>query len=77
MTNQAVPEGIFDDRANRDAVVREKLIDALTPGFAPEFDPQEAERAGAFAEDALSERDAMDSAVDLPGALKPMAAKEA
>lgn len=51
-----------------DAALREKLLDALVPGFAAEFDPDEAQRAGAFAEDALSEADAADSAIDLEGA---------
>ena len=51
-----------------DAALREKLLDALVPGFAAEFDPEEAQRAGAFAEDALSEADAADSAIDLEGA---------
>lgn len=46
-------------------VLHEKLADALIPGYLAEFDPDEAERAGAFAEDALSERDAMESAIDL------------
>lgn len=46
-----------------DAVV-EKLNDAMTPGFEAEFDPDEAERAGAFAEDALSEADALESTID-------------
>lgn len=41
-----------------------KLHDALTPGFAAEFSPEEAEVAGAFREDALSEADAFDSALD-------------
>ena len=41
-----------------------KLHDALTPGFAAEFSPEEAEMAGAFREDALSEADAFDSALD-------------
>ena len=45
--------------------LREKLADALLPGFQVEFDAEEAERAGAFQEDALSEGDALDSALDL------------
>ena len=53
---------------NADAALREKLLDALVPGFAAEFDPDEAQRAGAFAEDALCEADAADSAIDLEGA---------
>ena len=52
-----------------DQVIHEKLRDALTPGFAAEFDPDEAQRAGAFVEDALSEADALDSAPDLEEAL--------
>ena len=43
---------------------RDKLIDAMTPGYQAEFDPEEAERAGAFVEDALSEADALASVVD-------------
>lgn len=44
--------------------VHAKLADALVPGFQAEFDPEEAEAAGAFEEDALSEADALDSAAD-------------
>jgi|APLak6261659701_1056019.scaffolds.fasta_scaffold199722_1 hypothetical protein len=48
-----------------DAVI-EKLGDAETaPGFEVEFDPDEAEKAGAFEEDAISESDALDSSADL------------
>jgi hypothetical protein len=45
-------------------LVREKLADALTPGYQAEFDPGEADAAGAFVEDALSEVDALASAHD-------------
>lgn len=44
--------------------VSEKLNDALTPSYQAEFDPQEAESAGAFFEDALSEDDALVSTHD-------------
>jgi hypothetical protein len=44
--------------------VGEKLLDALTPSFQAEFDPEEAESAGAFPEDALSEDDALSSVHD-------------
>lgn len=44
--------------------VAEKLQDALTPGYQAEFDPAEAEAAGAFEEDALSEIDALASTHD-------------
>ena len=47
------------------SVLKEKLLDAQTPGFEVEFDPDEAEQAGAFQEDALSEADALDSTIDL------------
>ena len=46
-------------------VLAEKLTDAMVPGAIVEFDPEEAERAGAFIEDALSERDALESDIDL------------
>ena len=46
--------------------VREKLSDAQTPGYQAEFDPAEAEVAGAFPEDALSEADALASMHDYP-----------
>jgi hypothetical protein len=44
--------------------IHEKFADAMTPGFQAEFDPAEAEAAGAFVEDALTEADALDSAHD-------------
>ena len=49
-------------------VVEEKLADVQTPGFQAEFDPDEAELAGAFVEDALSAQDAAESSSDLPDA---------
>ncbi|AZK89880.1 hypothetical protein [Xanthomonas oryzae] len=55
----------FDDEANAAAALGEKLADAGTPGFQAEFDPEEATRAGAFVEDALSEQDAAASGDDL------------
>ncbi|SDH45863.1 conjugal transfer protein TraD [Nitrosomonas sp. Nm132] len=50
----------------KDSVIQEKLLDAEIPGFQAEFDPIEAERLGAFKEDALSEQDALDSTIDHP-----------
>lgn len=44
--------------------VHQKLADAQTSGYQAEFDPAEAEAAGAFIEDALTETDALDSAHD-------------
>ena len=69
----AVLPPVDDDAASREAV-REKMADALTPGFQVEFDPDEAERVGAFVEDALSEHDAAasgDDLVEVDGALEP------
>lgn len=54
--------------------ISDKLADALTPGYQAEFDPDEAERAGAFIEDALTEQDAAESGddlADLNAALEP------
>ena len=45
-------------------IIQEKLLDAEIPGFQAEFDLLEAERLGAFAEDALNEQDALDSTID-------------
>ena len=45
--------------------INKKLDDTMIPGFVADFDPEEAELAGAFHEDALSERDAQDSVVDI------------
>ena len=55
------------DAASAAAALRDKLTDILTPGYAAEFDPDEAEQAGEFREDALSEQDAAESCVDLMG----------
>ena len=55
---------VFDETIEGSLVI-EKLDDALTPGFSAEFDPEEAESAGAFSEDALSEEDAIESNIDL------------
>jgi len=46
------------------ATVRSKLADAMTPGYQAEFTPGEADTAGAFQEDALSEADAAASTHD-------------
>jgi hypothetical protein len=54
-----------DENATGTQVLREKLIDAMTPGYQAEFDPGEADLAGAFEESALSEADALASTDDL------------
>ncbi|PTN12445.1 conjugal transfer protein TraD [Nitrosomonas aestuarii] len=56
----------LNDPATQDPVVLEKLVDAQTPGFQAEFDPDEAQLLGAFFEDALSETDALESCIDQP-----------
>ncbi len=48
-------------------IVVAKLLDAqTTPGFAPSFTLDEAEEAGAFREEALSEEDARESSAADP-----------
>lgn len=47
-----------------DQVIKEKLLDAETPGFEAEFSPAEADSLGAFEETALTEKDALDSVID-------------
>ena len=59
--NDAVP----DAAASAAAALRDKLTNILIPGYAVEFDPDEAEQAGAFEEDALSLQDAAESCLDL------------
>jgi|LakMenEpi03Aug12_release.lakeMendotaPanAssembly.Ray.scaffolds.fasta_scaffold4256759_1 hypothetical protein len=54
------------DQASLRESVHQKMLDMTIPGFVVEFDPDEAEFAGAFEEDALSEEDAYESAFDLP-----------
>ena len=58
------PIDIEIDNPDITEIIHEKLLDAEIPGFQAEFDPLEAERLGAFKEDALSEEDALDSAID-------------
>lgn len=43
----------------------EKMTDILNPGYEVEFDPTEAELAGAFKEEAISEKDAAESSIDV------------
>lgn len=62
-----------DDQPNAADALREKLLDAMTPGYQAEFDPDEAEKAGAFVEDALSEQDAAESDIDLVDTPAPAA----
>ena len=47
----------IDDNAA--GALREKLAHAATPGYQAEFDPEEAERAGAFVEDAAESGDSL------------------
>lgn len=60
----AIPDPGLNDQEKRRQVIDHKLIDAQTPGFQAEFDPDEAEMLGAFREDALNETDALDSSID-------------
>jgi hypothetical protein len=62
----AIPDTGLNDREMRLQIIDQKLIDAQTPGFQAEFDPDEAELLGAFREEALSETDALDSSIDQP-----------
>ncbi len=45
-------------------VIAEKMLDAAIPGIQIEFSPLEAQVAGAFIEDALTEKDAIESSID-------------
>lgn len=64
-SNENFGKDVFDDQANANEVISEKLADLSTPGYQAEFDPLEAEQVGAFIEDAMNEEDALDSSSDL------------
>jgi hypothetical protein len=63
--NDSTNDPTFNNPASAANALQEKLIDAMTPGYQVEFDPDEAEEIGAFVEDALSEVDALESDIDL------------
>ncbi len=53
--------------AARQDLMDEQTQDALSvPRFAASVDPDEAERLGAFTETAITEQEAIESAIDLP-----------
>lgn len=58
------PINVETDNPDITEIIQEKLLDAEIPGFQAEFDPLESQMLGAFKEDALSEQDALDSAID-------------
>ncbi len=64
--NELNKDVVLDAEASGADVVKEKLADAwAVPGYEAEFDPEEAELAGAFVEDAISEAEALNSSPDL------------
>ena len=68
---------IFKDQANPAHVLQEKLADAEIPGAQIEFDPDEAEKVGAFVEDALSEEDIVEASIQVVNAAdEPYSAKD-
>lgn len=74
MTDDDIHDGGFREPSQTiDETIRQKLGDAEVPGAVVYFDPDEAERAGAFVEDALSEDDAREAedGLDLPTPPQP------
>jgi hypothetical protein len=55
---------VSDTKEDAVESLRRKLIDMETPGKVVEFDREEADLVGAFVEDAMSEEDARQGAVD-------------
>jgi len=49
------------EEPSQETAITDKLTDILTPRFVVEFDPVEAELAGAFTEDALNDDEALES----------------
>jgi len=68
---------IASNEASSRSVLSDKLTDILTPGYEAEFDPDEAELAGAFREDALSAGDAAESSLDAVDPSAPVADRKA
>lgn len=64
--NQTNPAGHTAPAADQNETIIRKLIDAETPGYWSEFTDEEAEFAGAFDEDAISEEDAYKASFDNP-----------
>lgn len=69
-TNNNQADHITAEQAEQD-VLKEKMADAVLPGYQAEFDADEAERAGAFREDALDEAAAAVSGDELNEDLEP------
>ena len=61
----------FDAETAKTELLNEKMADARLPRYQAEFDAEEAERAGAFKEDALDEPAAVVSGDDLNDELEP------
>ena len=53
------------ENLNETDIALQKLADSNIPGFIVDVDPDEADLLGAFVEDALTEQDALEGAVDL------------
>jgi hypothetical protein len=68
---------IFNDQAHSAEALQEKLADAEIPGAQIEFDPDEAEKLGAFVEDALSEQDIVETSIEVVNSAdEPHSAKD-
>lgn len=52
-------------RGRIDLALRQTLAEAEAPGSVVEFDPDDADQAGAFQDEALTIEDALDSGPDL------------
>ena len=50
---------------HRDAIISKTMDDASVPGVIIEVDPEDADRLGAFPEDAFDEETAWDANADL------------
>lgn len=66
LTNNEAAEILARRRASREQYYRLKFAEMATPGHEVEFDPPEAQNAGIFTEDAMSEADARASVIDSP-----------
>lgn len=62
--NDQIPPRLTDEEVLRETVKEKLQLASDVPGLVVEFDPEEAELAGAFVEDALTDEDAWEARYD-------------
>lgn len=68
--NDQIPPRLTDEEVLRETVKEKLQLASDVPGLVVEFDPEEAELAGAFVEDALTDEDAWEARYDDRGEVR-------